>query len=276
MTKPTKALLFKTRRKIFGFNLGNNSSIFQGSGIDFREIKEYTVGDDVRKINWNVTARLQRPFVNLYNEERELNVLLVFLLGGSIHFGTKRMKQEVIAEVLGLLGFSTLQNNDNLSMLIYSNREEYFLEPTKNRGVLEPMLEQILSMKALGKRLDMEALVRHIATRIKRKSLIFLVGDFYENADLAPITARNEVYALIVRDRFEESPALLGRYELMDPGTLQHRSLNLGGAQLAQYAGMLKAHDAALYQHFRDHRIRHAKNYTDEEPAAKLFEFFRG
>ena len=96
----SEEILIKTRRNIFGQNVGGNPSLFSGNGLDFRELREYDIGDDVRKINWKVTAKADRPFVNLFNEERELNIVVAFMVSGSIYFGTRRFKQELMAEIL--------------------------------------------------------------------------------------------------------------------------------------------------------------------------------
>ena len=127
-----KKILIKTKRQIFSEIAGNNPSIFEGEGFDFMELREYTYGDDVRKIDWNVTARMQKPFIKLFKEERELNIVIISLLGGSVHFGQKRFKQELIAETAALLAFSAVKNGDVFSSYIYTDKVEAFTKPTKN------------------------------------------------------------------------------------------------------------------------------------------------
>jgi len=275
MNQVAKEILFKTKRKIFGFNIGNNSSIFQGSGIDFSEIKEYAFGDDVRKINWKVTAKEQKPYVNIFNEERELNVLLSLLVSGSLFFGTKRLKIDLITEILSLLSYSTLKNSDNLTTLFFSNKEEFFQPPTKKMGALNRIIEEAYALELLKKQVDYSAYGDYIQSRLKRRSLIFVIGDFYGDVDLTPLCARNEVYAIVVRDKFEEYPSFEGSYELVNPENMQHASLSLSKGQLTKYQNRLKAHDESMIEQFRKHRITHTKIYTDEEPYLKLFEMFR-
>ncbi|QIR75684.2 DUF58 domain-containing protein [Sulfurospirillum diekertiae] len=271
-----KAILVKTKRKIFALHSGNHPSIFESRGIDFREIKEYTFGDEIRKINWKVTAREQSPYVNRFNEERALNVLVVFLVSGSIYFGTQKLKQESMAEVLSALSFATLHQSDYLSTLFFSDKEEFFHAPTKNMGSLERLLDVALTLNPLSKTVDYTALNTYVMNRIKRKSLMFVIGDFYGDVDLSALMARNEVYAIMVRDHFEESPKLQGEHTLIDPNTMHQSSFSLSGSQLKAYAKKMEEQDARTIAHFKKHKIKHTKLYTDEEPYEKLFELFRG
>ena len=276
MKQTKKAILVKTKRKIFALHSGNHPSIFESRGIDFREIKEYTFGDEIRKINWKVTAREQTPYVNRFNEERSLNVLVIFLVSGSIYFGTQKLKQESMAEVLSSLSFATLQQNDYLSTLFFSSKEEFFHAPTKQMGALERLLDVALSLNSLSKEVDYTELNHYVKNRIKRKSLIFVIGDFYGDVNLSALVGRNEVYAIMVRDHFEECPKLQGEHTLIDPNTMRQTSFSLSGTQLKAYVKRLEEHDSKTIAHFKKHKIKHTKLYTDEEPYEKLFELFRG
>ncbi len=270
----TEEILIKTRRNIFGQNAGGSPSLFSGNGLDFKELREYDIGDDVRKINWKVTAKAQRPFVNLFNEERELNILVVFMVSGSIYFGTKRFKQELMAEILALLSYSSIKNDDRLSTLFFSDKEELFMPPTKKMGTLHITLEKALGMNPLEHVSDYEALVHYVNERVKRRSLIFVVGDFYGDIDLSLLN-KHELFAVMVRDRFEEDPKLLGEMELVDPDTMAQQELMLSAPVLKAYEKELQRHDAQLQTHFEQHRIRYTKIYTDEEPFVKLSNLFR-
>ena len=271
----SEEILIRTRRNIFGNNVGGNPSIFAGTGLDFSELKEYAYGDDVRTINWKVTAREQRPFVNVFYEERELNIVCVFLESGSIYFGSKRFKQEVMAEVLSLISYSAIRNDDRVSTLIFSDKEEFFLPPTRALGSLHVTIPEVLGRDPLGKQVDYAALVAYLNGRIRRRSLIFLIGDFYgEDIDLS-LLAQHEVYAIMVRDRFEENPALSGEIELLDAGSLRSDTLELSASLAARYTKALRAHDSRLQTHLLSHRILSTRIYTDEEPFGKLSALFR-
>lgn len=270
----SEEILIKSRRNIFGNAAGGSPSIFAGSGLDFSELKEYRVGDDVRTINWKVTAREQQPFVNVFNEERELNIVCVFLESGSIFFGSRRFKQEVMAEALSLISYSALKNDDRLSTLVFSDREEFFHPPTRSLGSLHITVPEVLSRDPLGKSCDYAALVGHLNARLRQRSLIFLIGDFYGDIDLSQLT-RHEVYAVIVRDRFEEYPALEGEIELTDARSMETNALTLTPALAGRYRTMLRKHDDALMEHLGRQRILATKIYTDEEPFVKLSALFR-
>jgi len=270
----TEEILIKTRRNIFGQNAGGSPSLFSGNGLDFKELREYEIGDDVRKINWKVTAKAGRPFVNLFNEERELNIMVAFMVSGSIYFGSKRFKQELMAEILALLSYSSIKNDDRLSTLFFSDKEEFFMPPTKKMGSLHITLEKALGLDPLEKESDFTAFVRYVNERIKRKTLIFIVGDFYGDVDLSLLN-KHELFAVMVRDRFEENPKLFGEMELVDPNTMQDEEFMLSPKIIKAYKKALVEHDKKLEMHFDQYRIRHTKIYTDEEPFSKLSTLFR-
>ncbi|MBT8348832.1 MAG: DUF58 domain-containing protein, partial [Sulfurovum sp.] len=122
MKKAVKKIILKTKKQVYGDMLGNNASLFQGEGFEFAELREYVYGDDVRKIDWKTTAKLAKPFVKIYKEERELNVVVVSMLSGSTYFGTVKQKSDIIAEVIATLGFSAVKNADLFSHMIFADR----------------------------------------------------------------------------------------------------------------------------------------------------------
>lgn len=275
MRRKARELLIKTRRRLFGPNVGNNISAFAGTGIDFAELREYRYGDDVRRINWNVTARAQKPYVNVFNEERELNVVVVFMLSGSIYFGSVRQKQEVMAEVLGLLSFAAIRNSDRVTTLFFDEGVERLFKPTKSPKSLYGALEHSLDVEVLGKRCDTAALCDYLLNRIRERSVVVLIGDFYEVPDFSFLAARHELYVAIVRDRFEEEPRLEGEYDLLDPVTDLHNRLDIDEGVLAAFQKRMEAHDGALREHFERHRIASTKIYTDEDPFVPLKELLK-
>ncbi len=266
-----REILIRTRRRIFGSNLGNNATAFVGNGLDFNELREYHFGDDVRKINWKATAREQRPYINLFTEERELNIVLALMVGGSIAFGSRRLKQETMVEIMALLGFSAMKNGDNVTPLFFSDREEFFRKPTKNLSALHEIVPSALDLDPLRKRVDYAAFGDYVSHRIKRKSILFVIGDFWEEGiDLSALSARNEIYAVIVRDRFEESPRFYDAIDLIDPTTFESGTFDPDERTIERYEAQVRAHDKALAEHFLAHRIAYTKIYTDEDPWFKL------
>jgi uncharacterized protein (DUF58 family) len=265
-----REILIKTKRKIFSQNLGNNSTTFVGNGLDFSELREYYFGDDVRKINWKATAKAGRPYINLFTEERELNIVIAFMTGGGISFGSKRIKQELMTEVYALLSFSAMKNGDNVTTLAFSSKEEYHRRATKSINALHEVVPKLLSLDSLGKEVDYEAFSSYMLGSVKQKSIVFVVGDFYEELDLTLLSAKHEVYAVVVRDKFEEEPQLMGMLDLIDPNSMASSGFEFNKKMLKEYKEVIEKKDKKLYEHFMGHHIRYVKIYTDEEPYFKL------
>jgi uncharacterized protein (DUF58 family) len=266
-----REILVKTRRKVFTPNLGNNPTAFIGNGLDFSELREYSFGDDVRKINWKATAKSNNtPYINLFTEERELHVIVAFMASGSIYFGSKRLKQELMSEILALLGYSVMKNSDRLSTLAFSKDEEFFYKSTKNINVLHEIIPHALSLDVEGKSVDFKAFSDHILTKFKQKSLLFIIGDFYEPLDLSLLSAKHELYAIVVRDRFEEDPKIFGEINLLDPNTLTQSQLDIDSSMVERFKQEIQAKDQKLIEHFKANNIRYTKIYTDEDPFYKL------
>ncbi|MCF6172646.1 MAG: DUF58 domain-containing protein [Campylobacteraceae bacterium] len=260
-----KEILLKVKKRVFTGNLGNTLSTFKGTGLDFSEIKDYVIGDDVRAINWKSTAKGLGVKVNIFNEERELNVIVAYMISGSINFGTKRIKQDLMAEIMGYLSYSALKNSDNLTTIFFDEKIEKVFKPTRKLGVLEDTLGYALGFESIGKNIDYEKFCTFVNSNIKKKSLIFLIGDFYGDIDISKISHKNEVYALIARDRFEENPSFSGDISLVDPTNLSEESINLDKSSLKEYKKLLKQHDDTLYKHFLSNRVKYGKIYTDDD-----------
>jgi uncharacterized protein (DUF58 family) len=271
-----KKILIKTRRQIFSEIAGNNPSIFQGEGFDFVELREYNYGDDIRHIDWNVTARMQKPFVKIFKEERELNIVVVSLLGGSVYFGRRKFKQESIAETVALLGYSAIKNGDQFSSFIYTNKLETVTPPSKNIHSVQKATKAVLEYPALGKEIDTKNLPKLLFDRIKRRSIIFVIGDFFETFDFRLLAKKHEVIALVVRDHLEEQPEEMGLVNLYDPQTRETALLQVDTATVQTYAQKVHAHDLDLFKRFRKNQIAFAKIYTDDEPFVKLSKLFIG
>ncbi len=269
-----KKILIKTKRQIFSEISGNNPSIFEGEGFDFVELREYNYGDDVRRIDWNVTAKMQRPFIKIFKEERELNIAIVSLLGGSVHFGQKRFKQEVIAEVVALLSFSAAKNGDKFSSYIYTKEIDSVIRPTKNVHAVHKAVENVYAFDALGKTVDSKSMTKALFEQIKRRSIIFVVGDFFEEFDFKLLSKKHEVVAIMIRDRFEENPPELGSINLADPGSFTSQMMHIDKKAVKRYKEKVHQQDHEFYVHCRKNRVAFTKIYTDEDPYVKLSKLF--
>lgn len=274
MNSTYKKILIKTKRQVFSEVMGNNASLFLGEGYDFAELREYQIGDDIRKIDWIISAKLQRPYVKLFHAERELQAAVVTMMSGGQYFGSTRSKQEVSAEVASILAFSAAKNSDLFSHFLYADELYHFQEPSKRIHSVQRMVETILGFDPLGKKADYEGMAKTLFKRIKRKSLIFIIGDFLEEVDFRVLSKKHEVILIIVRDRIEENPPEFGFASLVDPESGKKVEGNLKQKTVDAYKRALQVHDRKLYQHCREQRIRFTKIYTDEEPFIKLLKLF--
>jgi len=276
MQQVAKEILLRARKDVFSGNLGNHLTTFKGDGLDFREIREYEYGDDIRKINWRATAKGSGVKTNVFNEERELNIVIAFMVSGSLHFGSVKLKQEVATEIMALLAFSALKNDNRLQSLFFEKRLNRFFEPTKNDAIVYELVQSAIEFDCLGKEVDYGAFCDFVNGVVRQKSLIFMVGDFYGDVDLSQIAHKNEIYAIIVRDRFEENPNLNGEFELVDTNTLGSQEIVLNQEVAREYQRLIEQHDLKLREHFLEHQIAYGKIYTDEDIYIRLSEIIKG
>ena len=275
MNKAVKKIVLKTKKQVYGDMLGNNASLFQGEGFEFSELREYIYGDDVRKIDWKTTAKLGKPFIKVYKEERELNVVVVSVLSGSTYFDTVKQKSDVMAEVTATLGFSAVKNSDLFSHMIFADKMYEFSKPSKKLFSVHKAVEDVLSFDSLGKEADFSALVETLISRLKKKALLFIVSDFVGEIDLKLLSKKHDVFAVIVRDKFEENPSELGYLRLIDMETKQSFEGDINSATLKQYEKALHDNDEKLYSQFKKQGVRFTKVYTNEEPTLKLMKKMR-
>ena len=271
-----KKILVRAKRQVFSEMIGNNPSIFQGEGYDFVELREYMAGDDIRHIDWNITAKMQTPYIKVFREERELNVVLASVLNGSVHFGSKKFKQETIAEIVAHLSFSVVKNGDLLSSYIFTNQMVSHLRPSKKTNQIQKSVDEILNFDALNQQIDFKNLSDTLFKRLKRKSLILVIGDFFEIPNFRLLAKKHEVIAIIVRDKFEENPPKIGFSSLIDPesGTTLEGDFNTHSIQ--SYVKKVKLHDSKLYETFRKDKVKFTKIYTDSSIGVELKRLFEG
>jgi uncharacterized protein (DUF58 family) len=275
LNKAVKKIILKTKKQVYGDMLGNNASIFQGEGFEFSELREYVYGDDVRKIDWKTTAKLGKPFVKIYKEERELNVVVVSMLGGSVYFGTVKQKSDIIAEVVATLGFSAVKNTDLFSHMIFADKLYEISKPSKKLFSVHKAVEDIVEFDPIGKEGDFSALVETLHNRLKKKSLLFIISDFVGDIDLKILSKKHDVFAVMVRDKFEENPSELGYLRLIDMENKQSFEGDVDSVTLKNYKKALHDNDEKLYKQFKKQGIRFTKIYTHEDPALKLMKRMR-
>ena len=275
MNKAVKKIILKTKKQVYGDMLGNNASIFQGEGFEFAELREYVYGDDVRKIDWKTTAKLSKPFVKIYKEERELNVVVVSMLSGSMYFGTVKQKSDVVAEVVATLGFSAVKNSDLFSHMIFADKQYSLSKGSKKLFSVHQAVDDVVGFDPIGKEADYSALVETLVGRLKKKALLFIVSDFVGEIDLKLLAKKHDIFAVMVRDRFEENPSELGYLRLIDMENKQSFEGDVNNTTLKNYTKALHDNDEKLYKQFKKQGVRFTKIYTDEEPTLKLMKKMR-
>lgn len=267
-----KKILIKTKKQIFSEIIGNNTSSLKGEGYDFLELKEYEYGEDVKNIDWIISAKMQKPYVKVFHAQKELNINIVSLLNGSVHFGSSKIKQELITEICSTLAFSCIKQGDPFSSYIANTQLHLNTKKSKKIHTVQTMNNNILTYNVLGKEMNYQKVSDEIYKSIKKRSIIFLIGDFFDaqDLDLKLLSQKHEVYAIIVRDIFEEQPQKLGKVNLIDPSNFFNYVGTIDSSTIKNYVTNLKRKDHELYVHLQKCGIKTTKIYTHEEPLSKL------
>jgi uncharacterized protein (DUF58 family) len=221
--KKVKRIEITTRGLVNDVFSGEYHSVFKGRGMEFAEVREYQIGDDIRTIDWNVTARMGHPFVKVFDEERELTVMLLVDVSSSGEFGTvERMKGEIATEICALLAFSAIKNNDKVGLIIFTDTVEKFVPPKKGKSHVLRVVRELLYHQPQGRKTDIGIALEYLSRVTTRRSVVFLVSDFmssgYEKA-LQIANKRHDIVAITVTDPREESLPNVGFIELEDAET---------------------------------------------------------
>lgn len=225
LIKKIRRIEIRTRRLVNDSYAGEYHSIFKGRGMEFDEVRPYQIGDEIRSIDWNVTARTGEPHVKRYVEERELTVMLVVDASGSENFGSvNRFKRELAAELTAVLSFAATTNNDKVGLLIFTDRVELFIPPRKGRRHVLRLIRELLAFEPQGRGTDIKLALDTVNQILKRRSIIFLVSDFLVPADsyqkeLTVTNKRHDLISIDLHDPLEESLTDVGLLALEDPET---------------------------------------------------------
>jgi len=269
-----KALQLKARHQVYTLLSGHNLSKLHGEGYDFSELREYQIGDDIRKINWTISAKLGKPYIKELHANRELSVVVAALMDASLYFGTGNAKQKKLTEVATLLGYAAQQSNDLFTGVCYTQKDNTATPPTKHLYHIEQFSKILFEASVLNTDLDYEHAVDDLFKRIHKPSLLFILGDFLEELDLSLLAQKHEVIAVIIRDREEEMPKKLGEVTLSSPKDSTRMETYFGQKSKERYLAKLKEHDEKLSEHFARYDIRSVKIFTDDEAVGKLLGLF--
>jgi len=276
MTKDQKAkLLIKSKRKLFLNTSGDHLSLFSGDGLDFKEIREYSSGDDIRHINWKVTARKRATNVNVFNEDKQINIVLVYLNSASTYFGSIKSKQDTMIESMVTLAQTALRKNDLVTSIFFSSNEEKYYKATKTNKIVDININTAYNLDVLGKNIDYEKLEHYILGKIKKKSLIFFIGDFLSLPKFKSIAKKHEVYCAIVRDKLEEDLSLYGEFNFVNTSTFDEQNILIDEKASALYKQKMKEYDTSLFLYLKSLRIKYQKIYTNENLLKQLYKLVK-
>ncbi|MBI4057486.1 MAG: DUF58 domain-containing protein [Elusimicrobia bacterium] len=220
--KQVRRIEIKTGRLVAETFAGEYQSVFKGHGIEFSEVREYSPGDDIRTIDWNVTARTGKPFIKRYIEERELTVVLACDYSKSLDFGTQeKLKREVAAELGAILAFSAIQNHDKVGLALFTDRLERFIPPRKGRLHILRLIRELLAFQPQHARTNIAESLKTLNRMLKRRAILFLISDFidfnFEQA-IRQLSIRHDFIPVVLEDPVErEIPALPALLDVQDP-----------------------------------------------------------
>ena len=278
--KKVKRIEIQTRGLVNDVFSGEYHSVFKGRGMDFAEVREYQIGDDVRTIDWNVTARMGHPYVKIFEEERELTVMLVVDVSSSGEFGTvNRMKGEIAAEICALLAFSAIKNNDKVGLIIFSDEVEKFVAAKKGKSHVLRVVREILYHKPKGKQTNISTALEFLSRVTRRRAVVFLISDFisedYEKA-LQIANKRHDIVAITVTDPREVELPNVGFIELEDAETGETFLLDTSSADLRNdFSTQTGEKNKEREKLFRSMNVDHIDIMTNSSYIEPLIRFFR-
>ncbi|NLN94498.1 MAG: DUF58 domain-containing protein [Candidatus Hydrogenedens sp.] len=278
--KKIRRIQIRTRRTVNEILAGQYESAFKGQGMEFREVRSYVPGDDIRSIDWNVTARTGEPHVKVMAEERELTVALLVDMSGSGRFGSaSRLKNELAAELCAVLALSAINNNDKVSLLIFTDDMELYVPPQKGSRHVLRIIRDVLYFQPKGTATNITTALNYLNRVMRRRAVVFLVSDFMDEGyeDALRVTAkRHDVIAVSVTDPREMTLPDVGRVALADAETGREILINTSDRRLREnYARKAREEAAARDEIFRRNRIDSLSLSTDRSYVDELYRFFK-
>jgi uncharacterized protein (DUF58 family) len=280
LAKRIRSIQIFTSKAVNDVLAGEYESVFKGRGMEFDEVREYQPGDDVRSIDWNVTARTGKPFVKRFREERELTVVFLVDLSGSGSFGSRRrLKNEGAAEVCAMLAFAAIKNNDKVGLIVFTDQVEMFIPPQKGTRHVLRVIRDILSFKPSRVGTDISAALDYLGRVLARRAVVFLISDFqaegYARA-LRVLNRRHDMIAITIKDPREASLPDVGMVELEDAETGETALIDTGSPAVRRSYELLEAkRSAALKELFRSMSVDQIEIETGRDYVPNLVSFFR-
>jgi uncharacterized protein (DUF58 family) len=280
LLKKVRKIEIRTRGLASQLFSGEYHSVFKGRGMAFSEVREYQVGDDVRSIDWNVTARFNHPFVKIFEEERELTVMLLVDVSGSGDFGTvQQFKKDLAIELCAVLSFSAIQNNDKVGIIFFSDIIEKFIPPKKGRTHILRIVRELLDFQSKHTKTNIGEALRYLTSAIKKRSIAFVISDFLDSQFEDAIKIANkkhDVVALRIFDRREQEIPQIGLLRLVDSETGDVKWVDSSNASVqASFKRWLQQKDEKLKSIFRKSGVDNIHIRTDQSYVQPLINFFR-
>ncbi|MDC1081283.1 DUF58 domain-containing protein [Flavobacteriaceae bacterium] len=280
LLKKVRNIEIKTRRlsdNVFG---GEYHSTFKGRGMTFSEVRQYQFGDDVRTIDWNVTARYNEPFVKVFEEERELTLMLLVDVSGSEFFGTgEQFKREVLTEIAATLSFSALQNNDKVGLLLFSDQVELFIPPKKGRTHILRIIRELLEFHPQSKRTNIGKALEFLSGILKKKAIVFLLSDFMDNSyekTLRIAAKKHDLTGIRVYDKREGEMPNIGLVPMIDSETQKTQWINTSSKAVRDsYHSSFKRHVNTFENLFRKNGAGTLHCSLEESYVKKLLGYFK-
>ncbi len=249
LLKKIRLIELNVRRNVDTFMQGAYNTLFKGHGLEFQEVREYTEGEDVRMMDWNVTARTGKPHIRVYREERELTVMIAVDISGSSRFGRSWSGREVMATLAAAIAFSATRNNDKAGLILFSDRVECYLPPKRGRNHLLALIRTLLTAQPQGHRTDPDTACRFISQMLKKKSLAFFLSDMQFDElprSLATIARRHEIVPVGVYDRTQYEKTDWGAVRVIDPETGKTAVLDFAAARERVWQSFKASREAAF------------------------------
>ena len=278
--KRVRQIEIKSRGLSNNIFAGEYHSAFKGRGMTFSEVREYQYGDDIRDIEWNVTARFNKPYIKVFEEERELTVMLVVDVSGSLDFGTMHQKKrEMVTEIAATLAFSAIQNNDKIGVIFFSDRIEKFIPPKKGRKHILYIIRELLEFKPQSKKTDVGMAVEYLTQALKRRCTAFVMSDFLDSKDFskAMIIAnrKHDVVGIQVYDRRVAELPDVGLMKVRDAETGREMIIDTGSRRVRQaHAQWWRQADERLHDVFKRSNVDAVSVRTDQDYVAALKTLF--
>ncbi len=281
LIKKVRKIEIKTRGLSQNIFAGQYHSAFKGRGMAFSEVREYQFGDDVRDIDWNVTARFHRPYVKVFEEERELTVMLLIDVSGSLDFGTQRqMKRDMVTEIAATLAFSAIQNNDKIGVVFFSDRIEKYIPPKKGRKHILYIIREMLDFHPESLRTDVRGALEFMTSVAKRRCTAFVLSDFYDQQDfLQPLTICNrkhDVVAIQVYDQRAKTLPDVGLMRVVDAETGHEQYIDTSSRRLRQaHTQYFMKRQQQLTETFNKSNVDHVSIATSDDFVKALLMLFK-